>query len=98
MLDAIKKKYDEFQQARIRERVAQMNAETAAARDAEAKAEAARLAAVSQSVRAGRAERLAPPAQAGMARRPAPPSQPQYMVKREEAAGLTNQPPRAQRR
>lgn len=73
MLDAIKKKYNDYQDARIRERVAQMNAEGAAARDAQAKAEADRLAAVSASVRGGRAERLAPPPQAGMARRAAVP-------------------------
>lgn len=71
MLDAIKRKYNEYQDARIRERVAEMNAEGAAARDAKAKAEADRLAAVSASVRAGSAERMAPPPQAGMVRRPA---------------------------
>lgn len=73
MFDAIKRKYNEYQDARLRERVAEINAETAAAREAQKKAERDRLAAVSASVRAGSAERRAPPVQAGMVRRPAPP-------------------------
>jgi len=94
-VNEIKRRQTQAGVDKIKAEQARLNAERLAA-------DAAKRAKMQQSLEGSRNERLY--GNPGLERRPAPPpppapSQPQYMIKREEDAGLTSAPPpRVQRR